>query len=369
MRRMLLAAIGGVVAATPASAQLPGGVQVQAGPQVVQYRFDAPVDETVTEIALPLFAVVPLGRALTVDVGTAWAQSRVDYAGGSSSIAGLTDTQLRANYTIGTDFLILTAGVNLPTGRSTVAADEVVAASRIGNDFLGFPISNMGTGAAVTGGVAVARAAGAWNVGAGGSVRVASAFEPVRPDTGASPRYQPGNEYKVRLGADRTIGAGQVALGLTYSKFGQDDFAGSLYNTGDRYLGQLGYSTVAPVGTVTLSLWNLYRGAGQLMDGAEVPWDNITNASTTLSMRTAGGMTIEPNFQVRSWLQAVAATGSEPARTERSMLAELGVRGRVALGAVEVFPGAGYTIGTLAAGADRHAALSGFRGSLGIRVR
>lgn len=369
MRRVLLAAVGSSLVTSTAAAQLPGGVQVQAGPQIVQYRFDAPVDETVTEIALPLFAIVPVGRSLTVDVGTAWAQSRVDYAGGSSSIAGLTDTQLRANYTIGTDFLILTAGVNLPTGRSTVAADEIVAASRIGNDFLGFPISNMGTGAAVTGGVAVARAAGAWNVGAGGSVRVASAFEPVRPDTGARPRYQPGNEYKVRLGADRTIGAGQVALGLTYSKFGQDDFAGSLYNTGDRYLGQVGYSTVAPVGTVTLSLWNLYRGTGQRMDGAEVPWDNITNASTTLSIRTPRGMTIEPNLQVRSWLQAVAATGSEPARTDRSMLAELGVRGRVALGGIEVFPGAGYTIGTLAAGADRHAALSGFRGSLGIRVR
>ena len=369
MRRLLLAAIGSSMITTTAAAQLPGGMQVQAGPQIVQYRFRAPVDETVTEVAVPLFAVVPLGRALSVDVGTAWAQSRVEYAGGSSSIAGLTDTQLRANYTIGTDFLILTAGVNLPTGRSTVAMDELVAASRIGNDFLGFPISNMGTGTAVTGGVAVARAAGAWNVGAGGSVRVASAFEPVRPDTGALPRYQPGNEYKVRLGADRTIGAGQVALGLTYSKFGQDDFAGSLYNTGDRYLGQVGYSTVAPVGTLTLSLWNLYRGTGQLMDGADVPWDNITNASTTLSMRTASGVTIEPNLQLRSWLQAVAATESEASRTERSMLAELGVRGRVALGAVEIFPGAGYTIGALAAGADRHARLNGFRGSLGIRVR
>lgn len=369
MRRVFISAIG-LFAAMPASAQLlPLGTQVQAGPQVVQYRFQAPVDETVTEVAVPLFAVMPLGRALSLDVGTAWAQSRVEHAGGSSTISGLTDTQLRANYTIGTDFIILTAGVNLPTGRSTVEMDELPAASRIANDFLGFPISNMGTGTAVTGGLAIARPVGAWNLGVGGSVRVATAFEPVQPEDGAPPRYQPGNEYKVRIGVDRTVGDGQVALGLTWSKFGQDDFGGFLYNTGDRYLGQAGYSTVAPVGTVTFSLWNLYRSTGQLVDGAEVPWDNISNASVTLSMRTGAGVTIEPNVQVRSWLQSVAATESEAARTDRSLLAEVGLRTRLAMGPLVVYPGAGYTVGSFAAGADQQAGLRGFRASLGVQVR
>lgn len=368
MRRRVALLVLLAAAATPAKAQLLDGSQLQVGPQVVQYRIRTPIDETVTEFTVPVFVAVPLGRALSIDVGTAYAQSRVEFTGGASTIAGLTDTQLRANYMIGTDFIILTAGVNLPTGRSTVEADEVPAASRIGNDFLSFPISNMGTGTAVTGGLAMARQVGGWSVGAGGSVRVGSSFEPVRPESGDPLRYQPGNEYKVRVGADRPLGAGQFAVGFTFSKFGQDDFGGSLYNTGDRILGQVGWSTPVPIGTVSVTAWDLHRGTGQLVGGVDVPWDNILNGSLSLSAR-AGGATLEPSVQVRSWWQAVAATDDAAARTDRSLLAELGVRARFGIGRLAVFPGGGFTIGQLAAGAEQHASLTGFRASIGAQLQ
>ena len=74
-----------------------------------------------------------------------------------SELSGLTDTQVRANYTFGQDLVVLTAGVNLPTGSSTVAAEELEAASLIGSDFLTFPISGFGSGLGFTGGVAFAR--------------------------------------------------------------------------------------------------------------------------------------------------------------------------------------------------------------------
>ena len=356
-------------AALPADGQLFDGAQLQAGPQLVQYRIRTPIDETITELAIPVFAAMPVGRALTLDIGTAYAQSRVEYAQGTSTISGLTDTQLRLSYALGSDFLILTAGLNLPTGRSTVESDEVPAASRIANDFLSFPISNLGTGTAFTGGVAIARPLGSWNVGAGGSVRMATAFEPVRPASGDAARYQPGNEYKVRLGADRTIGSGQLAVGVTFSTFGEDDFGGSLYNTGDRFIGQVGYSTVLPVGTLNLAAWNLYRGTWQLVGGFDVPWDNITNGSVSLAFRPSADVTIEPSVQVRSWMQSVAATDTEPSRTDRSLLGEVGVRARLPVARVAVYPGVGYTIGQLAAGAGQQASLSGFRASLGVQVR
>lgn len=368
MKRRCVALALTAAVANPLGAQALDRALAQAGPQVVQYRLKAPVDETITEIAVPLVVVVPVTRALSLDVGTAWASSRVEYAGGRASLSGLTDTQLRANYSFGTDLVVVTAGINLPTGRSTVDAAEVPAASRIANDFLAFPISSMGSGLALTGGLAVARPAGPWNVGAGGSVRLASAFEPVRPPAGDAPRYEPGNEYKLRLGADRPLGDGQLALGFTYSRFGQDDFGGTLYNTGDRYLAQAGVSNVTGAGTLTVTGWNLYRGRGQLVGGEEVPWDNITSVGTSLAIRSTARVTVEPGVQVRSWLQSVAADGSEPARTDRSFIGEVGLRGRVELGPATVFPGAGYAVGRLAAGAERHALLTGFRLSLGARL-
>ena len=94
---------------------------------------------------------VPLTPSLTIDVGTSYARSHVEQTGcgktTTSEISGLTDTQIRGHYVIGTDFIVLTAGVNIPTGQSTVIAEsKLVAASLIGSDFLSFPISNMGTG-------------------------------------------------------------------------------------------------------------------------------------------------------------------------------------------------------------------------------
>ena len=367
--RTFLATALTLVASTTAGAQASEGMRVQAGPQVVQYRLAAPLDETVTEIAVPLFTVVPIGPRFTVDIGTAYAQSRVRYVNGESTVGGLTDTQLRANYTLGNDFIILTAGANLPTGESTVGVGELLAASRIANDFLSFPISSMGTGAAMTGGVAIARPLGSWSVGFGGSVRRTSEFEPIRPDTGAIPRYQPGDEYRLRFGADRPVGAGQLAFGVTYSAFGQDDFGGSLYNTGDRVVGQVGYARPIGIGTLSLAAWNLYRGAGQLIGGVESPWDDIVNASASFALRGAGGATVEPSVQLRSWFQRVAATDAAPARTDRSVLAEVGMRARFGAGPFSVHPGAGYTVGQLAAGDGATAPLTGFRASLGLQLR
>lgn len=368
MTRRVWAVVLLAVSTAPAAAQLPEGSQLNLGPQAIRYRIAAPIHETITEIAFPLFAVVPLTPALSIDVGTAVAQSRVEFPEGTSTVAGLTDTQVRANYVIGSDLVILTAGVNVPTGQSTVDTDELPAASRIGNDFLGFPISNFGMGAGFTGGVAVARPLGVWNVGIGGSVRLTSAFEPIQPDGATPPRYQPGNEYRVRAGADRAIGDGQVAVGLTFSTFGQDDFGGSLYNTGDRLVGQVGYSRVLPAGTLNVAAWNLYRGPGQLVDGADVPWDNISNASVSFAARVSD-VTIEPSAQLRSWLQAVAATDTDSARTDRSVLGEVGVRARFTSGRVTAFPGAALIVGRMAAGAGQAAPITGFRASVGVQVR
>lgn len=362
-------AAAALLAAAPARAQLLDGLRTQAGPQVVQYTLQAPLNETVTEVAVPVFAAMPIGDRFSVDIGTAYARSRVQYEGGRSTVSGFTDTQVRANYMFGNDFIVLTAGVNLPTGQSTVALDQLPAASRIANDFLSFPISSMGTGSGATGGVAIARPLGTWSVGFGGSVRVTAAFAPIRPDSGPLPRYQPGNEYKLRVGGDRPAGAGQVSVGLTYSAFGQDDFAGSLFNTGDRIVAQAGFTHPIPMGMLNLSAWNLYRGAGQLVGGVVTPWDNMINASSSLAIQLAGGATLEPSVQLRSWFQRIAAAADDRARTDRSAMAELGMRTRFSAGPLSIVPGAAYTIGRMAAGADASAGLTGFRASLGMEVR
>src|SRR5687768_12257938 len=271
MRRLIPLVL--LVSASVLPAQSFLDAAVRTGPQFHSYTMKAPLNEKISQLALPFFVVVPIMPALTIDVGTAFAMVHhervtLDASGNAttteSDLSGLTDTQLRANYAIGQDLIVITAGVNLPTGSATVEADEVDAASFIGSDFLSFPISGFGSGLGFTGGLAIARPVGVWNFGFGASVRQSTEYEPFRDATGTATKFTPGPEYRARLGLDHPFGTGRMSFGLTFSKFGDDKANAITYNTGDRYVAQFAMNNSLGDSEVDYSfvLWNLYRTTG-----------------------------------------------------------------------------------------------------------
>jgi len=339
----------------------------------VQYQVHAPADETITELAVPVFVAIPAGPRLGFDIGTAYARVQATSGSTRSEISGLTDTQIRGSYTFGGDFVILTAGVSLPTGRRSVTLDQLLAAGRIGNDFLDFPVSNMGTGLAATGGVAVARPVGAWSVGAGLSARRSRAYEPFDV-AGQTFRYQPGNEWRGRIGVDRPIAAGRLALGLTYAAFGREDAGGSAYNTGDRVIAQGALTGLVGAADYTIAAYNLFRAPGEYASGDRAGRENIANLFLSLGV-DAFGTVVEPSLELRHWIQHVLPTqgSSETERTQSSRLATLGVRVRARVAGLTLYPSAGYTMfGRLAAedeqGRPTSADLTGYRVGLVVRA-
>ena len=329
-------------------------------PQVVTYRFDTPDDRRITQLAVPIAFALPVGERLSIDLATAYASVRYEATGMSSAIDGLTDTQLRASYAFGTDNIVLTAGVNLPTGQSTVNLErEGAAAGQIGNDFLAFPISNMGTGFAGTGGIAAARTTGAWNVGAGASFRRAVAYDAFTSTTIGTVRFQPGDEYRLRVGADRPLGGGAVSIGATYIAFGPDADGFTTYSSGDRVLAQGGWSR--PVGNATLRVtaWDLYRMSGQSVVDTAAPAENIANLAVAAGFRI-GRQVVEPNVELRSWMRDGASAGT---------LGLVGVRGRVRRGRVALFPNVGVAIGSLSPAGMKSVGLGGWRAGTTVEVR
>ena len=341
-------------------------VGARIAPQFHSYSIDGPSNLKVSEFAVPLFVVVPVSPSFTIDVGTSFARSRVEQTvlgkSTTSSISGLTDTQLRGNYVIGNDFIVLTAGINLPTGQSTIAESKLVAASLIGSDFLSFPISNMGTGFGGTGGVVLARPLGDWNLGVGLSVRRSAQYDPVDVGAGPALHYQPGNEYRARVGLDRAVGTGRATFGVTYSAFGDDQLAGSVYNTGDRYLTQFGFTNSVGAGEISVSAWDLFRTSGALSDGTALDHENIGNAAVAYSVRL-GSATIEPNIEGRMWNQTGLST---------SLMGTVGVRSLIGVAGMVVMPGVGFSVGRVAAQdaqVNTTATLTGFHATLAVRLR
>lgn len=337
----------------------------RAAVQTVGYTLTANgVSKDISQVVAPLALIVPIGDRFSVDVATAYARSQVKLDGSrASTISGLTDTQLRASYSFGEDAVILTAGVNLPTGKSTADSAQFAAAENIANDFLLFPIGTMGSGLATTGGIAVARPFGDWNVGLGASFRHSSDFAPYQYSDGQKAHYQPGDEYRARLGVDRSFGASRATLGATWSSFGDDRAAGATFNTGNRLVLQGGYeATVRDVG-YTLNVWNLTRTQGHRASGQVAPTENIVNAMLGATF-TVRGIALVPSLETRHLTRsAVAADSVFPAQDKGSgQMETVGLASRWTVGLFQIAPSASYSLGTL----DR-TDLTGFRAMLAVR--
>ena len=374
--RLMLASVAICTAAPSlARAQSPFDIEARLAPQYLSYQVHEPGDETIAELAIPIFVTLAFGSRLSFDVGTAYADARVTSGATRSEISGLTDTQIRGSYTFGGDFVVLTAGVSLPTGESSVTLDQLLAAGRIGNDFLSFPVSEMGTGLAFTGGLAVARPLGDWSVGGGLAVRRSRAYEPFDLP-GQTFRYQPGNELRARLGVDRPVAAGRFALGVTYAAFGRENAGGSAYNTGDRVIAQGELTGLLGMHDYTIAAYNVFRGPGEYASGERAGRENVASLFFSLGLHTLGTL-LEPSVELRHWRQHVfdapSQGGAEIERTQSSRLATVAIRATAHAAGLDLFPNAGYTLlGRLAtlddAGLPVSARLTGFHVGLVVQA-
>ena len=344
-------------------------VGARSAPQFHSYKIKSPTNLTISEFSVPLFVTIPVTPRLGFDVGNSYANAHVEQTSGTtkttSEISGITDTQIRANLVLGNDFVIITGGVNLPTGQSRVVPQQQPAANLIGNDFLAFPISNMGTGFGGTGGIAIAQPVGGWNLGFGLSMRQSAGYEPFTDTGGTAPlRYQPGAEYRGRIGLERPVGTGQFIVGLTYSKFGNDDLSGSVYNTGDRYFLQADFNNTVGAGRLSITGWNLFRSKGTLADGSVLDHEDITNGALAYGIPVGEYTVIEPNVEARSWSQVGASS---------SYMGTFGVRMQIGAGTFSLLPSCGFSVGKIAAAdtvvGNTTASLTGFHATLAIRLR
>lgn len=365
MRRPILLALAtplvlAVSAPIAASAQGFADGTLRLAPQMASYTLDQSGTKTkISEFAIPIAFVLPISSRLSFDIATAFASATVE-ASGKSTISGLTDTQLRLNWTTGSDALIVTAGVNVPTGQYKVDADKVTAAGQIGNDFLSFPVSSFGNGLAGTGGVAFARALGAWNIGLGASFRKSAEFGAFGSDSNAT-RFQPADEARLRVGVDREAFGGRMMLAGIYSVFGQDACAGctgvsrSTYSSGDRLIGQVAFDIPTGASKLFLGGWILHHAAGETVVGA-APAENILNGQASLGFNV-GSLFLEPSLEGRLW-----TVGGD----KRGTLAFAGLRTKFDVGTVQISPSFSYGMGTLEG--SPNADITGFKGGLTIKI-
>lgn len=306
--------------------------------------------KSIQQWAFPIGVIVPVGARFSFDIGTHYVSTRVTSASGShDTFNGLTDTQLRASYVFGRDFLVTSLMINLPTGKEQTSGRDFTVASSVSSNFLLFPVNNYGSGTSATGGVAIATPIGRWNLGLAGSLRVNAAYKPFSDASSSSIEYKPGVETRLRVGADRLVGQSRLAFGFTFSTFGDDHFTGTgtsagAYNPGNRFITEANFTTPAGSGLISLYAWDYYRSSSGSNSGlAASNKENIITGGISGAFPVAAKIRIEPLAEARFW-SPDGGSGSlfgagAAVRFEVTPQLSFAPGGRFDLGSIEV-PGA-----------------------------
>ena len=303
--KALSLAVATLALAGPVSAQyVPEPGAISTGIEARYYHFGQELGvKSLGQLAVPFAVVFPVGR-VTLDAG-AWvaATTLTRRDGARETVTGFTDTQIRAAYVLGSDAIILTAMVNLPTGAQNLSAAEYAVLSAAASSFLAFPVNAYGSGASVTLGAAGAFRAGEWNLGLAGSARLSDDFTPFKDFDGGF-TYQSGLEARVRFGADRLIGNGKLAVGLTLSTFSDDEFANGagatgVYKPGQRVIGEASYTTLIGKATATGYLWDYYRTSGDSAGFSVLNHENLFAAGIAGRIAMSPTVNLEPGAEFR----------------------------------------------------------------------
>ena len=246
-RLAIVVAVAGTIGAGAASAQetLLPSTGWGLGSALSAWHFNKPLPQTggavanIAEVAIPFRMRSVFGR-WSVDLSGAAAFGAVHFAasepapgsgGGDAgedrvvSIVGPTDVKLRITGPLYGDNLLLTAGLNLPSGKVGLDGDETSALQAIGAPAVRMPVGAFGAGAGATLGVIRAFEGDEWAVAVGGSVEQRSEYSPIAlllAGGKSETRVTPGTAIHGTLGFDRALGESRLSALLVGDLFSKD---------------------------------------------------------------------------------------------------------------------------------------------------
>ncbi|MBD3402003.1 hypothetical protein GF420_03835, partial [candidate division GN15 bacterium] len=137
-------------AGTTARAQIVYGQPASGDLQLTYYSWtvtQGETERTISQLAFPLTGFVPAGENFDITLYAANASTTLDVDDGEQSLSGLSDVRVQANRAFADDQLLLSAGVNLPTGKTALdLEEEYFVLQALSQNYLEFPVRRYGEG-------------------------------------------------------------------------------------------------------------------------------------------------------------------------------------------------------------------------------
>jgi len=195
---------------------------------------------SVEQFTLPMTASSPIAGGWRLDLTTLFAAGKVTFsdpsaAGGArtAALSGISDVRARATGRFLHDAVVMTVGLNLPSGLTALDASQFSTLRIVAAPALGLGSSPVGAGLSGTIGLVLAQQIGRWSVAYGTSYEARGRFQPVAALTAGtgSADFLPGGVFRMSLGADRLLGPHRLSVAAAADVFADDRFRGS--STGD----------------------------------------------------------------------------------------------------------------------------------------
>ena len=396
----LAAALGCVVfaagaRAVPAQGKLAGASESGVGAVFELWRFSGDgipqptIDGSATvrvtgasQWSVPIGVTVPVGARWTFDLSGAFAFGAVKLDGRDPvtgddgySLSGLSDIRVRATGRLVGDNVLLTAGLNLPTGKTELDQEELSALRVLAAPALSMQVPVLGIGGSGTLGVVLARQIGAWAWAFGASYEMRNKYTPVSIAAGLPVELSPGDAVRISLGTDRLIGQNSMTIGLSADFFTSDELDGAsgVGNTAESKLGPIYtldwqyHAVTSRFRELTFYVVERYRSQYE-RDGRKTP-DSDANYLDA-GVRAVSGMTESTGLLIS--LNARHHTGlqSDPSLTSAAIAS-----GALTVGLQHQL-GSNYSLqpfvrvqgGRLESG-DASSTATGFSGGLALRIR
>jgi hypothetical protein len=199
---------------------------------------------------VPLSGFVPLGDNTEARVFLATANSDVTLAATDHKLAGLSDLRMQFSRSYVNDQYLVSAGVNLPTGKTQLQIiDAVPVLEILAQSFLEFPMRRYGEGFGFNVLLGTARRWGDGNIGLSARYEYLGSYKPYKAgDSLVVDDYKPGDVLNINLSGDWPTGSMVWSGAALFTVYGADKSGG--------------IKTIKQSPELTLRLDNAYKATG-----------------------------------------------------------------------------------------------------------
>lgn len=236
---LLLVGLGAPFANADAQQRLVGGTAISGGPVLQTWSFGAPVPldtvhvRSATQLVVPVQVQTTFRTGWTASVTGALARGAIETtaadgtgATGTRRLDGLSDLRVRVTGPLRGDGLLLSLGLNLPTGAVGLDGQQTEALRVLGAPALDARSPVLGVGFGATAGLVAARQLGPWAWAAGAAFERRGSYSPIEATIAGggsrSTQLDPGDVVHLSLGGDGLVGQHRMGVNLVVDLYGQD---------------------------------------------------------------------------------------------------------------------------------------------------